>query len=81
MNSKPVVTFDTPLFVEEGKRAELTGIKGHPTLGDPAWVSTSAVLSVDYDEQTGSIKGFETLNTRYLKSEPTCSSGACSCEA
>ncbi len=73
--SKPVVYFSKVRgFIDvagEGIRARLSGVKGHPRLGDEDDVTTSIIVRVKYDDEVTKLVEFETLNTIYRKLEVT----------
>lgn len=81
-NKKPVVSFQMALFAEQGQRAELHGVKGHPVLGDIPDVLTSTVMDIEYDAPTGAIVTIETRNTTYVlegKPAASCDCSGCGC--
>ena len=63
MSNKTVVTFHGQLYkVKVGDCAMLTGVEGHPKLGNCGWVRTSTVVNMRNEGDT-----IETLNTIYKR--------------
>lgn len=68
---KPVVTFGNIAgwndYSNGGITASLSEISGHPRLGSPPIVYTSAVQRVERSEDTGMVTEIETRNTIYRR--------------
>lgn len=72
MSLKPRVTFKEVAGYTDypggAITAALSGVKGHPRLGDERIVHTSAIVGIGYDEDFNPCS-IETLNTVYVKEE------------
>lgn len=70
-NNKPVVYFTKLVgfvdFKGKGIKALLSGVTGHPLLGNQEDVHTSLVKCMKHDPVTLDVTELETLNTRYIK--------------
>lgn len=67
---KPVVTFAAMLGTQEhpsgAVQAVLAEVSGHPALGRQKFVTTSAIVKIEYDDDHEATR-IETLNTIYEK--------------
>lgn len=68
---KPVVTFGSIAgwndYGDAGITVSLSQISGHPRLGNPPVVYTSAVHRIVRSEDTGTVTEIETRNTIYRR--------------
>lgn len=73
MSNKPVVKFDNIIgWIDRGDRgirAELSGIRKHPRLGNPTRVTTSLIEKIEHESDTYRVTRIETLNTVYEREE------------